>query len=170
MTQPIATPSASRPRRRWRLGAALAAAFIAGGVALPALTATAQDAAMHHMMGGPGHGGMQAAAMVHIGKLLDQVGASAEQKSRIHTVLQAGLAPMAGLHDEMGQTHARLHALLAAPTIDRGALEQLRVGEIARLDQVSHTVVQAIADAAEVLTPEQRARLATLMTKPHDPA
>jgi len=167
MTDPIQTP-----RRRWLAGVALAGAFVAGGVILPLVAASAQDAApggaMHHMMG-HGHGDMHAMAMAHVSKMLDEVGASADQKSRVEAILHAGLAPMADLHRGMAQTHASLHAILTAPTIDRAALEQLRAAQIARIDEASRTLTKAIADAAEVLTPEQRAKLASLMSQHRPP-
>jgi len=144
-------PTQSPPPRRWLAGAALAAAFAIGGVTMPLLAASAQDAtqgAMHHMMGGSG--GMHA---------------SADQKSRIETILHAGFAPMADVHRDMEQTHAALHAILAAPTVDRAALEQLRAAEIARIDAASRRVANALANAVEVLTPEQRAKLGRLIAE-----
>ena len=102
--------------------------------------------------------------------MLDAVGASADQKSRIEAILHAGFAPMADLHRGMAQAHASLHAILTGPTVDRGALEQLRVAEIARIDEASKTMTKAIADAAEVLTPEQRAKLGSLMSQHRPPS
>lgn len=174
MTDPIDTHSTDRrpakPRRRWLAGVALAGAFVAGGVTLPILAASAQDGAMHGMMGAGGHGGMHAMGMAHVDRMLDNIGASGDQKSRIRTILQAGFQPMGRLHAGMHDTHASLHALLAAPTIDRAALERLRAGEIAQLDQASRTMVQALADAAEVLRPDQRVKLAGMMQGAHSPS
>ena len=138
---------------------AFAAAFVAGGVTLPLLTASAQDGAMRGMMG---HGGMHAMAMGRFDMALDAAAASADQKARITAILHAGFKPMAGLHEDMKAAHASLHAILLAPTIDRAALEQLRAGEMAKLDTASKTMVAAMADAAEVLTPAQRAKLAAM--------
>jgi Spy/CpxP family protein refolding chaperone len=152
--------------RRWLAGVALTTAFLAGGVILPQVAASAQEAAtpdMDHMMRGPGDG-MHAMTMAHVSKMLDEVGASADQKSRIEAILHAGFSPMAGMHRDMAQTHASLHAIFAAPTVDRAALEQLRAAEVARIDAASRRVAKALADAAEVLTPEQRAKLGKLMS------
>ena len=117
MTDPIQTP-----RRRWLAGLALAGAFVAGGVTLPLVAASAQDAAqggaMHHMMG-HGHGDMHAMAMAHVSKMLDEVGASADQKSRVEAILHAGIAPMAGLHRDMAQTLAACGMEIAALTPEK---------------------------------------------------
>jgi len=55
--------------------------------------------------------------------------------------------------------------LLAAPTIDRAALEQVRVAQMQSADARSRRTLQAMADAAEVLTPEQRAKAAERMRR-----
>ena len=55
--------------------------------------------------------------------------------------------------------------LLTAPTIDRGALDQLRVSQIQAADAMSQRTLKAMADAAEVLSPEQRSRVAERMTQ-----
>ncbi len=152
------------PRPRWLAGALLAAAFVAGGVTLPLAGAIAQGAGqsgMHGMMGD--HSAAHAVAMAHVSKMLDAVGASPEQKSRIQSILRDGFAPMAEAHHGMSQTHARLSAILTAPTVDRAALEQLRAQQVARIDEASHSLTKALADAAEVLSPAQRVRLAGLV-------
>ncbi len=161
MNDPIApAPAAPKTPRRWLTGVALAAAFVAGGITAPLLAASAQEAGMHAMMGGPG--GMHARMMAHLDRALDAAGASADQKAKITAILRAGFAPMADMHAGMSATHASLHAILLAPTIDRAALERLRAGQIAKIDAASKTMVNAMADAAEVLTPAQRAKLAAM--------
>ena len=59
--------------------------------------------------------------------------------------------------------------LLAAPTVDRTALEQLRVAQIQSADARRRRVLQAMADAAEVLTPEQRVKAAERLKKRWSP-
>jgi Spy/CpxP family protein refolding chaperone len=160
----MTTPNQSPPRRRWLAGAALATAFLAGGVTSPIVAASAQDAAQSAgMTMMTGHGGMHAMGMAHVLKMLDQLGATADQKNRVQAILSAGFAPMAQTHRDMAQTHAALQAILTAPTIDRAALEQLRAAEIARIDASSRILTKALADAADVLTPEQRAKLVKLI-------
>jgi protein CpxP len=166
MAMKDSTTSNSR-RRRWLSAVALAAAFVAGGLTMTGVVATAQTGDPHHMMmmGGGAHADMHA----HIGKALDAVGATPEQKAKIEQILHTGLKPMMEAH-EMSALHKGLVAALTGPTVDRGALEQLRAEEVGKLDQASRSMTQAVADAADVLRPDQRAKLATLMAEHHHPS
>ena len=151
--------------RGWLRRTALAAALVASGAALPVLVASAQGTGMgmHHMMhGSMGAGDMHAMAMGHVTKMLDAVGASEDQKTKIGSILHAGFEPMAKVHEDMDNTHKALHQILAAPTVDRAALEQLRAAEVAKIDSASRAATGAMADAAEALRPDQRAKLAAL--------
>jgi Spy/CpxP family protein refolding chaperone len=58
---------------------------------------------------------------------------------------------------------ARMRAveLLTRDTIDRGAIEALRADQLQLAEQASRRIAQALADAAEVLTPAQRKELAS---------
>jgi Spy/CpxP family protein refolding chaperone len=165
----IPESSADMPNRAigrgWLRRTALAAALVASGAALPVLVASAQGTGMgmHGMMhGGMAAGDMHAMAMGHVTQMLEAVGASEDQKTKIGAILHAGFEPMAKMHEDMGNTHKALHQILAAPTVDRAALEQLRVAEIARIDSASRAATGAMADAAEVLRPDQRAKLVAL--------
>jgi Spy/CpxP family protein refolding chaperone len=172
MNDIIDAPRPAAPRRgggllrRLMVGAAFAATFVAGGLVMsgaPALAMTMMEDGMG------GHGGMHAMARAHFEKLLNQVDATPEQKAKIGVIVKTAFQSMASLHQSMEETHRDLHQLLAAPTIDRGALESLRAARMADLDQASKTLVQAMAEAAEVLTPEQRAKMANLMAEQHHP-
>jgi len=178
MTDPIkgaAAANASAPNRRGPgaglrrllLGGAFAATFVAGGLAMSGTPAAALGMVMGHA-GMGGHGDMHAMMQAHIGKMLTEVNATPDQRSRINAILKSGMESVAPLHAKFEASHGDLHRLLAAPTIDRGALEQLRAARMADLDEISKTVVGSLADAAEVLSPGQRAKLAALMAQqPH---
>ena len=164
MTNPTSKP------RRWIAGLAIAASFVAGGLTLPTLAASAQDAAMQmHGMHGGAHGDMHAMMMRHLDKMLAAVDATPDQKSRIMTILGGAMPAMGAVHERMHDSMKSFHALLLAPTIDRGALESLRATEIADIDASSKTLVGAIADAADVLTPAQRAKVAAMMSEHEHP-
>ena len=164
------TPSKPN-RRRWLAGLAIAGSFVAGGLTLPVIAASARDAAMHGAMhgamGGGGHGDMHAMMERHLDKMLGAVDATPDQKSRIKAILGAAMPTMGGVHTRVHDSMKQFHALLSAPAIDRGALESLRAAQIAQFDSASKTMVAAIANAAEVLTPRQRAKLST-MTMDHE--
>jgi len=149
--------------RGWLAGAALAGAFLAGGIALSGVSMAAD--AMGH---GMGHMQAEHTMMAeHLDKALDAAEATPDQKARIHDILKTAMQSIMPLHKQMEEAHGSLHRLLAAPTVDRAALEKLRADEVAQLDQASRTLVNALADAAEVLTPAQRAKLAEKMMAEH---
>jgi Spy/CpxP family protein refolding chaperone len=55
---------------------------------------------------------------------------------------------------------ARGLSLLTAPSVDRSAIERLRVEQMGLADTASKRIAQALADASDVLTPEQRRKVA----------
>jgi Spy/CpxP family protein refolding chaperone len=64
------------------------------------------------------------------------------------------------LREKQDGFRQRGRELLTATTIDRAAIEALRAEQIALADQASRRISQALADAATVLTPEQRRKIA----------
>jgi len=91
---------------------------------------------------------------------LADIDATADQKTRISVIAKQAatdLAPLRKMHMEARQ---KSMALLTQPTIDRAQLEALRVQQMQLGDTVSRRMLQAIADAAEVLNADQRAKLA----------
>jgi Spy/CpxP family protein refolding chaperone len=153
-TQHAAAPL-PRTKRRWTIAAALAVAIGTACVSY------ANGLPAAH---GP-HGrtaATPAAMKAHIDKMIEQCAAdaSADQKARLGTIADAAMAELRPVHDQFRAEHARAHALLTAPTVDRAALEQLRAAQVGRLDFISRRILVAVEDAADVLTPEQRAKFA----------
>jgi protein CpxP len=142
--------------RRWVVAGLIVAGATAGGVQL---AAAAQNMAGHHMSG---HAAMDPAEMDrHIGELVDHVLANGtpEQKARLAAIIRSAHADLAPMHQQFHQAHQRARTLLMQPNVDRAALETLRADQVRQLDAVSRRLVQAVGDAADMLTPEQRGLL-----------
>lgn len=145
----------------------LAGALVAtAGVAGLAGVALAENGQMVRVMHGmPGHGDMMpsdpAAMAAHLDKMIDAMvpDATPEQKTRLTAIAKSVHADFGAAHAQFGQAHKRVHDILLQPVVDRAALETLRVEQMQQMDAVSKRVVGALADAAEVLTPAQRARV-----------
>jgi Spy/CpxP family protein refolding chaperone len=116
--------------------------------------------AAHHPQGG--FGDMMSERM------LDAVGASAEQKTRVRDILKAAQDDQRQQHEAGQALHQQMMQLMAAPTIDAAAAEALRQQQLARHDAVSKRRLQAMLDVQAVLTPEQRAKMAERMKARQD--
>jgi protein CpxP len=152
------TRRAARSGRRWLIAAVLAVAAGAAGASF----ATGNP----HQRGHHGPAALMAmdpAAMdAHIAQVVEQfaTGTSADQKTRLTMIARAAMADVRPDYAGLRDGHARAHALLMAPALDRGALELLRAEQMQRFDAISRRVLAATEDAADVLTPAQRAAFA----------
>jgi Spy/CpxP family protein refolding chaperone len=88
--------------------------------------------------------------------LLDRIDADAEQKQAIRTIVAETIEELQVLHEGSDSRRAELRSLLTAETIDRDALEAFRASQVAQADALSRVVAERLADAMEILTPEQR--------------
>lgn len=120
----------------------------------------------HQRMGGERFGGerFSDSAPRHldwvVSGLLSDVNASAEQKTKVRTIADAALVDLQKLSRQHKDSHTALLAILKAPTVDRSKIESLRTTSVQGLDEASKRLSVALADLAEVLTPEQRQQLA----------
>lgn len=155
--QPVENPSRAG-KRRFLFGSLVGGAFVA--LAGTAIVFAHTPRAMHG-----GHGGgmgfdeISEHFRVHVEHVLKEVKATPEQQAQVRSILEAASSDVKELRAQHGAAHARLHEIFIAPAIDRGRLETLRAEHIQALDAASKRCATALADAAEVLTPEQRAQL-----------
>ena len=85
-----------------------------------------------------------------------EIDATDEQTAKITALATAFATDVKPLHGDFRAAGEEMHKLLTASTIDRAALEKVRAERLAEADRVSKELVNALADVAEVLTPEQR--------------
>jgi protein CpxP len=121
--------------------------------------------AMHHPEGGGmgigGHGGMMGGRMLD--RMLKDVKATDAQRAQIQKIADSARNDVTKLHEGGRTLHEQSMALMAQPTVDAAAAEKLRQQMLAQHDQVSKRMLTAMLDISKVLTPEQRATLATRM-------
>ncbi len=101
------------------------------------------------------------------GWVLKKVDASEEQTQQVQDIVQKTVGDLFPLKDQHRANRQAFRETLSQPTIDRQALENIRMAEFQLVDTMSSRVVEAIADTAEVLTPEQRTQLAEMAARFH---
>jgi periplasmic protein CpxP/Spy len=159
--------SANGGGRRSRRG------WIVAGIAVGALALLSGAGALVYARDGGGwrhhgHGPMNAEAFADrledgVKYVLSEVDATADQKAQVTEILKSAATDVHALAGQHREARQQLHEILSAETIDRTRLESVRVGELRLADEASKRILQGIADAAEVLTPQQRAALAEHM-------
>ena len=119
------------------------------------------------MPGGHGHRGMDGSGMMMGGRgaerMLDGVNATDAQRTQIRQIFKAAADDMRGQREQRRALHERGLQIFSAPTVDAAAAESLRQQMLALHDQASKRRMQAMVDASQVLTPEQRVKLAERM-------
>jgi protein CpxP len=167
-TNTTQTTNAKAPRRfsrGWIVAATIigTAVLLAGGAAL----VNAKSGGWHHWRADMSPEELADRIELRVRYGLKDVDATAEQRARITTILQAAASDVHALAGAHESTHRQLHDIFVADTIDLARLEAVRVEGLGLADQASKRILQALADAAQVLTPEQRAKLAEKMEERH---
>lgn len=117
-----------------------------------------------HHRGGE-HGEMMGGGR-HMGRMLDAVDATDAQRAQIRQIHEAAAADMKPLHEAGRALRERARQLMVAPgAVDRGAAETLRLETMALQDKISKRRLDAMLAVADVLTPQQRAKMGELMAK-----
>jgi periplasmic protein CpxP/Spy len=108
------------------------------------------------MPGMPGRGDPSGMAERRVDHLIKLVNGTPEQKTKLLALAQAAMADMKPLREQLMAARKRGMELLAAASIDRGAIDKLRGEQIQLMDGISRRMSAHMMDAAEVLTPAQR--------------
>jgi Spy/CpxP family protein refolding chaperone len=136
--------------------------------------AAASQAFSQH--GPPWHRGGFMSAPFHMGGRLDaaqaenradrmvrhlaiELDATAEQQDKLRAIAKGAVTDLVPLRDKAQSARERARSLLTQPAIDRAAIETFRAEQLALADEASRRIAKALADAAEVLTPEQRRKI-----------
>ena len=150
-----------RRRRRWLPVAAIAlAAAFTGAVASSAIGQYGPPWGRWH---GPGfmHGPLTPAQVEDrvdrgIRHAVIELDATPEQQEKLRAIARGAVKDLLPIREKAQAARERAAELLTQPKVDRAAIEAFRAEQLGLADAASKRFAQAIADAAEVLTPEQR--------------
>jgi periplasmic protein CpxP/Spy len=109
------------------------------------------------------HGNPQAMAERRVDHLIKLVNGTPEQKTKLLALAQAAMTDMKPLREQLMAARKRGMELLAAASIDRGAIDKLRGESVQLMDGLSRRMSAHMMDAADVLTPAQRVIVADKM-------
>jgi protein CpxP len=157
-----AAPKTWRPRR---LRALALGVILLGVGAASGFAAGSVGGMPFWMLGAAGHHGLnpeRAAKRIdrRVDRMLNRVDASSEQREKVSGIFKGAFNDVSALGIKPWETREKAIALLRADTIDPAAFEALRAEQISTADTASKRVVQALTEAAQVLTSEQRRELA----------
>lgn len=169
MSEIPTTPQAStserdRPRRRFFRRAAIATLIIG------AATGIGVKAFAHGGFGGWHRGGFMGGPIdptrldEHLDRMLRhlyvEIDATDAQKQQLAPIVKSAVQDLFPVRVKLHEARRRGLTLLSQPTVDRAALESLRDEQIKLVDRASRRLTRALADVADVLTAEQRSRVA----------
>jgi periplasmic protein CpxP/Spy len=151
---------AARRRRRWLPVAAIAlGAAFTGAVATSAIGQYGPP--WGHWHGGFMRGPLSPAQIEDrvdrgIRHAAIELEATPEQQEKLRAIAKAAVRDLVPMRDKARTARERAAELLTQAKVDRSAIEAFRTEQLALADAASKRFAQAVGDAAEVLTPEQR--------------
>jgi periplasmic protein CpxP/Spy len=115
---------------------------------------------------GRGHHGPVSAADLdkHLDRMLKhlyvEIDATEEQKRQLEPIVKQAAKDLLPVRDSLRAGRSQAMEILTQERVDPQAIEALRARQLQLADQASRRLTQAIAEAADVLTPTQRKELA----------
>ena len=88
-----------------------------------------------------------------------ELDATTEQQDKLRAIAKATVKDLLPMRDKAQAMRQRAQALLTQPSVDRNAIEAIRGEQMGLADAASKRIAQALGDAAEVLTLEQRRKI-----------
>jgi periplasmic protein CpxP/Spy len=122
------------------------------------------DSTMAHRGGANALARSEQHAARRMDRMFDRIKATPEQREKIRTVMSTSKTDASAQHQARLDNKRAMGAALAAPTIDRAAIEKLRVAQLTQAEAQSKKRTDTMVAIAEVLTPEQRQEMAKMMT------
>jgi Spy/CpxP family protein refolding chaperone len=92
-------------------------------------------------------------------RFASRVDATPEQQQKLTAFAKDAAKDIAPMREKLRSAGKQALEITSAPTIDRAAMDRLRAEQVTLADSVSKRITQALADAADVLTPEQRQKV-----------
>jgi len=141
--------------------------FLLVSIVMAVLSAVALSAwAQPHHRGMGGHGGWMGSPermSRMIDRMLDGVNATDEQRSKIKQIAQGAATDLKAQREAGRALRERSMQLFTQANVDANAVETLRQQMLQQHDQSSRRITQAMLEASQVLTPEQRVKVAERM-------
>lgn len=142
----------------------LLATLIVASAGLAGTVAQAQPMGPHRGGPGPMMGHDGGGPGMHLGeRMLERVKATPEQRAQIRQIFDSAHKDLQAQHASGRALRDQQMQLFTQPNVDANAAEALRQKQLAQHDQASKRMMQAMLEASRVLTPEQRAQLASDM-------
>lgn len=94
-----------------------------------------------------------------------EIDATREQTDKLSAIAKAAAKDLLPLREKIGDARKQGLDILGQANLDRDAIEKLRAEQMANFEAVSKRLTQALGDAGEVMTPEQRKTLAARIEK-----
>jgi len=94
-----------------------------------------------------------------LNRVLGAVDASTDQRQKVRAIFEQAANDLHTLRQKRGDNRRQIGQALTEATIDRARIETLRADQVKLSDATSKRLTDALVEAAEVLTPAQRADL-----------
>jgi Spy/CpxP family protein refolding chaperone len=173
-TQLPSPPADGRPQRcRGRGRTALIALLIALGVGAAGVYAANAFGGYGFGHHGPWHGrgmwGQMEPAQIEeradrmVRHFAVEIDATAEQQDKLRALVKATVKDLVPMREKAQAARLRGRELFTQANLDRAAIEAFRAEQLGLADAFSKRVAQAFADAAAILTPEQRRKIGEML-------